>query len=94
MAILETGIRELDRLIGGGIQRGSRNILYGPPGTGKTVFAMQFLWQGLQNGEAVAFDVMDKPFPRLRSYFKSFGWDIESYEKEGEIHRYTSLSAF
>ena len=85
MAILETGMRELDRLIGGGIERGSRNILYGPPGTGKTVFAMQFLWQGLKNGETVAFDVMDKPFPRLRTYFKSFSWDIEPYEKKGKF---------
>lgn len=84
MVKLKTGIIELDRLIGG-IESGSRNILYGHPGTGKTVFAMQFLWQGLQEGETVAFDVMDKPFPRLRTYFKSFGWDIEPYEKTGEF---------
>ena len=74
MVKLKTGIKELDLLIGG-IESGSRNILYGPPGTGKTVFAMQFLWQGLQNGETVAFDVMDKPFPRLMAYFKSFNHD-------------------
>ncbi len=85
MTKLETGMRELDRLIGGGIEQGSRNIIYGPPGTGKTVFVMQFLWQGLRNGETVAFDVMDKPFPRLRTYFKSFGWDIEPYEKTGKF---------
>lgn len=84
MTKLKTGIEELDRLTGG-IEQGSRNILYGPPGTGKTVFAMQFLWQGLKNGETVAFDVMDKPFPRLRAYFKSFGWDIEPYEKKGKF---------
>ncbi|MEM2099511.1 MAG: ATPase domain-containing protein, partial [Candidatus Bathyarchaeia archaeon] len=79
MGKLNTGIVGLDELIGGGIESGSRNILYGPPGTGKTVFAMQFLWHGLQQGEAVAYDVMDKPFPRLIAYFKSFGWDIEPY---------------
>jgi circadian clock protein KaiC len=79
MKRLATGIDRLDDLIDGGIEAGSRNILYGPVGTGKTVFAMQFLWQGLQNGETVAFDVMDKPFPRQMSYFKSFGWDIEPY---------------
>ncbi len=88
---LKTGVRRLDEQIGGGIHPGSRNILYGPPGTGKTVFAMQFLWQGLKEGETVAFDVMDKPFPRLRSYFGSFGWDIESYEKEG---KFIAIQAF
>lgn len=88
---LKTGIRGLDKLIGGGIESGSRNILYGPVGTGKTVFAMHFLWQGLQDGETVAYDVMDKPFPRLRAYFKSFGWDIESYEKTG---KFIAIQAF
>jgi len=88
---LETGVKGLDELIDGGIESGSRNILYGPVGTGKTVFAMQFLWQGLQEGETVAFDVMDKPFPRLISYFKSFGWDIEPYIKKG---KFIAIQAF
>lgn len=91
MVKLKTGIKGLDELIDGGIESGSRNILYGPPGTGKTVFAMQFLWQGLKEGETVAFDVMDKPFPRLRAYFKSFGWDIEPYEAR---KNFISIQAF
>lgn len=91
MVKLKTGIKGLDELIGGGIESGSRNILYGSPGTGKTVFAMQFLWQGLQEGETVAFDVMDKPFPRLRAYFKSFGWDIEPFEAKG---KFIAIQAF
>lgn len=88
---LKTGIKGLDELIGGGIASGSRTILYGPPGVGKTVFAMQFLWQGLLEGEAVSFDVMDKPFPRLRAYFKSFGWNIEPYEAN---KKFISIQAF
>lgn len=90
MAKLETGIEGFDELVGG-IESGSRNILYGPPGTGKTVFAMQFLWQGLQEGETVAFDVMDKPFPRLSAYFKSFDWDIRPFEETG---RFIGIQAF
>jgi len=90
MVKLKTGIKEFDRQIGG-IESGSRTILYGPPGTGKTVFAMQFLWQGLLKGEAVSFDVMDKPFPRLRSYFKSFDWDIKPYEAK---KKFISIQSF
>jgi len=88
---LKTGIKGFDELIGGGIEGGSRNILYGPPGTGKTVFAMQFLWQGLRKGETVAYDVMDKPFPRLIAYFKSFGWNIEPYITKG---KFIAIQAF
>ncbi len=90
MAKLKTGVKKLDRLIGG-IESGSRTILYGSPGTGKTVFAMQFLWQGLLEGETVSFDVFDKPFPRLRWYFKSFGWDIEPFEAK---KKFISIQAF
>lgn len=91
MTKLKTGIGGFDELIGGGIEPGSRNILYGPPGTGKTVFAMQFLWNGLQQGETVAYDVMDKPFTRLLAYFKSFGWNIEPYIENG---RFIAIQAF
>jgi len=86
----KTGITKFDELTGG-IESGSRTILYGPIGTGKSVFAMQFLWEGLKNGEAVSYDVFDKPFPRLRQYFGSFGWDIEPYEEEG---KFVSIQAF
>ncbi len=91
MVKLKIGIKELDTLIGGGIESGSRNILYGSPGTGKTVFAMQFLWQGLREGETVAYDVMDKPFPRLIAYFKSFKWNIEPYIEKG---KFIAIQAF
>ncbi len=86
----KTGIAKLDELTGG-IESGSRTILYGPPGTGKTVFAMQFLWEGLKGGEAVSYDVFDKPFPRLRRYFASLGWDIEPHEEQG---MFISVQAF
>jgi len=85
-----TGIAGLDELVGG-IPRGSRNLLYGPPGTGKTVFAMQFLWAGLQNGETVAYDVFDRPWEHMRRYFASFGWNVRPYEQQG---RFLPVQAF
>lgn len=86
----KTGIMKFDKFTGG-IESGSRTILMGPIGTGKTVFAMQFLWTGLQNGETVSYDVMDKPWPRQRQYFKSFDWDILPFEKKG---KFFSIQAF
>lgn len=86
----KTGIKELDNLIGG-IPRGSRNLIYGPTGSGKTVFAMQFLWTGLQNGETVAFDVFDRPWTLMRKYFQSFNWDIKQYERN---KKFISIQAF
>lgn len=86
----KTGITELDKLIGG-IPRGSRNLIYGPPGSGKTVFAMQFLWQGLQDGETVSYDVFDRPWTLMRQYFASFNWDIIPYERK---RKFIPIQAF
>lgn len=85
-----TGIEGLDEIIGG-IPRGSRSLLLGPPGSGKRVFAMSFLWSGLQAGETVAWDVYDRPWTQMRRYFQSFGWDITSYEKDS---RFIPIQAF
>ncbi len=82
--LLPTGIAGLDALIGG-LPVGSRTVLLGPPGTGKTVFAMQFCWTGLSTGERVAYDVFDRPWPALKRYFASFGWDLEPYEASGQF---------
>ncbi|MFN3683214.1 MAG: RAD55 family ATPase [Fimbriimonadaceae bacterium] len=84
LELQSTGVAGLDRLIGG-VPRGSRNLLYGPPGTGKTVFAMQFLWTGLQNGETVAYDVFDRPWEHMRRYFESFGWAVRPFEERGRL---------
>jgi len=90
MELQKTGIIKLDELIGG-IPRGSRNVLVGPPGSGKTVFAMQFLWAGIENDETVSFDSIDRPWPHMRQYFQSLGWDIAPHEQSG---RFLAIQAY
>lgn len=84
MRLLKTGIEGLDDLMNG-IPEGTRIIHFGPSGSGKTDFAMRFIWAGLQNGETDAYDTVDRPWPLLRRYFKSFGWDIEAYEEKNTV---------
>jgi KaiC/GvpD/RAD55 family RecA-like ATPase len=80
----KTGIDFFDEAVGGFL-RGSRTIIIGPPGSGKTVFGMQYLWAGLQAGETVSWDVYDRPWPYMRSYFASFGWRIGPFEESGKL---------
>lgn len=93
MEFQRTGIVTLDQMIGG-IPRGSRNIVIGPPGTGKTVFAMHFLWAGLQAEEVVACDVFDRPWPHMRNYFARFGWNVAPYEASGRLIAVQSFPHF
>ncbi len=46
-----TGIKGLDPLIEGGFPKGRSILVTGEPGTGKTIFALQFLAEGLARGE-------------------------------------------
>jgi len=85
MELVKTGIAGFDAATGGGIPTGTRTLLYGPPGTGKTVFALHFLWTGLQAGEAVACNASDRPFAHLRRYFRSFGWETDAFEADGHL---------
>ena len=45
-----TGIPGFDKLISGGFDYGSINLVVGGSGSGKTIFAMQFLIEGIKRG--------------------------------------------
>jgi len=94
MERVKTGIAGLDAATGGGLPAGTRTLVYGPPGTGKTVFSLQFLWAGLRAGETVAYNAADRPYPQIRGYFESFGWDVTAYEREGKLIALQSFPHF
>ncbi len=48
---IKTGIPGFDAKISGGLEAGSVLLLSGGPGSGKTLFGLQFLYQGLLDGE-------------------------------------------
>lgn len=81
-----TGIPGFDFISDGGIPSSGTTLVSGTPGSAKTVFACQFLAQGLaqfdQPGVFVTFE--ERP-ERIRQYFLSFGWDICEWEKAGKF---------
>ena len=78
-----TGIAELDRMLGGGLPRGTFTLLEGPPGSGKSVFAQLFVRKGLENGEGCVYICVDDPPAMVRKQIVEFGWDPVRYEEEG-----------
>jgi circadian clock protein KaiC len=48
---LQTGVPELDEMMGGGLPRGYSLLVAGPSGSGKSILAMAFLAEGAQQGE-------------------------------------------
>jgi circadian clock protein KaiC len=80
-----TGITGLDSLIEGGFPKGRSILLTGEPGTGKTIFALQFLAEGLGRGEKCIYVSADESPMDVLEQAASMGWDFERYVESKEL---------
>ena len=53
--MLETGVPNLDRVLGGGLIRGALVMVVGAPGTGKTMLAQQIMFHGVAGGTSALY---------------------------------------
>lgn len=81
----KTGIPGLDEMLDGGIPKTHNVSVMGSFGTGKTTFGMQFLQQGLKEGEKGIFITLEEDERSILADAKSFGWDFESSMQEGRL---------
>jgi len=65
MERIQFGIGGLDKMFGGGLVKNSICSLIGTYGTGKTTFALQFIYEGLQQGEKVIYFSLEEREDRI-----------------------------
>lgn len=82
---IKTGISTLDNMLGGGFYESSACIVKGAPGTGKTTLGLQFLANGIENGEAGLYVTFEEFSSSLYRDARSIGIDLEKYEKDGML---------
>jgi circadian clock protein KaiC len=82
---ISTGIKNLDKTVEGGFKKDSINLIEGGPGTGKSIFAMQFIIDGIKNNENGVFITFEEEKENLIDNMSKFGWDLESLEKQRKI---------
>ena len=80
-----TGISGVDRLIEGGFPKGRSILITGEPGTGKTIFALQFLIEGLARGEKGIYVAADEGPVDILEQAASLGWDLEKHIEKKEL---------
>lgn len=80
-----TGIPGLDQLLEGGFPKGRSILVTGEPGTGKTIFALQFLVDGLARGERGIYIAADEGPLDILEQGASLGWDLEPYVEKKEL---------
>ncbi|PIN86561.1 hypothetical protein COV19_04220 [Candidatus Woesearchaeota archaeon CG10_big_fil_rev_8_21_14_0_10_44_13] len=83
---VQTYIPGFDGLVQGGLKEKSINLLLGGAGTGKTIFAIQFLVNGIiNNNETGIYITFEEKKEKLFSDMIGMGWDLARYEKEGKF---------
>ena len=83
---LPSGIESLDRLMRGGLERGTSTLFVGAPGTGKSTVAVQFAIAAAERGETSAVFLFDESINTLRTRCASMGMDIERWIEAGRVH--------
>ena len=71
---VSTGVKGLDKLVQGGVPKGSVVLVSGAPGTGKTILGMQFLEAGLRKGEKCAYVTIEEPPEKIMNQAEQFGF--------------------
>jgi circadian clock protein KaiC len=82
---VESGVAELDAILGGGLDRGTATLILGPSGAGKSTLALQYLYAGMERGEKaliVAFDETARIFARRT---KGLGFDTDRHVRQGTL---------
>jgi len=84
---IPSGIPGFDQIVGGGLIRDRVYLLSGPAGAGKTIFSTQFLYNGISKyNENGVYVVLEETPQQLReNVYNSFGWNIQTYEDNGNI---------
>jgi circadian clock protein KaiC len=81
----ETGIAGFDLISNGGLPKGRTTLVSGTSGSGKTVFAAQFLAEGIgKSDETGVFVTFEESAPDIRRNMVGFGWNIKGWEEEGK----------
>src|ERR1700712_5564692 len=80
-----SGIPELDKLLGGGVEAGSSTLILGPAGTGKSLLSIVFVVAAIARGEKAALFVFDEELGLLFTRMKALGIDLEALRVAGSL---------
>lgn len=76
----KSGIAGLDEILCGGLIAERMYLIDGSPGAGKTTFAIQFLRQGIADGDTCLYITLSETAEELRSASRSHNWSLEGIE--------------
>jgi circadian clock protein KaiC len=83
---IRTMIEGFDDISHGGMPLGRTTLVSGTSGTGKTLFAVQFLYNGIINFDEPGIFVTFEESPNdIIKNASSFGWDLQELVEQGKL---------
>lgn len=82
---VSTGIKEIDNVSEGGFEKNSTNLVIGDGGSGKTIFGVQFLMEGIKNGEKCLYITFEEKKQDFYQNMDKIGFDLEKFENEDKF---------
>ncbi len=81
-----TGIKGFDEITGGGLPAGRPTLVCGPPGAGKSLFALQFLVNGVTHySEPGVFLTFEENRADVVADVASLNFDLDGLEADGQL---------
>lgn len=80
---LSSGVKQLDDLMGGGLDASTAALFIGPAGTGKSSIATQYVMAAARQGQNSAMFLFDESVSTLLERSAGIGMDLERWVKEG-----------
>jgi circadian clock protein KaiC len=82
---VSSGLKELDNLFGGGLDRGTTSLVMGAAGTGKSTLALQYATQMASRGERCMVFTFDETLGVMLSRAQKLGLGLETHIRNGVI---------
>ncbi|WP_105428012.1 MULTISPECIES: ATPase domain-containing protein [Neorhizobium] len=77
---ISSGVPGLDTILDGGLDENRLYLYEGRPGTGKTTIALQFLLEGVRQGEQVLYITLSETERELQLVASRHGWSLKGIE--------------
>lgn len=81
----ESGVAELDALVGGGLAAGTSCLIIGPSGCGKTSLATQYIAAAARNGKRAAILLFDEARETFLRRAADLGMDLQPHIDAGTV---------
>ena len=82
---VSSGIKELDDLFGGGLDRGTTTLILGAAGTGKSTLGLQYAKQMASRGDHGIIFAFDEMRSIMLARARTLGFDLHKHIKSGVI---------